>query len=191
MVTTAKPCRGCGAEIGGVGHLCPADESVARQHLEEQARLGAAHGQRLDLTGVDYAAVAREMSAEERLVFVDGVLWQAPEAPKTWFVVERNPWDGCAKYRNAARSLVAIMTCAIQNDGRAWIHFSLSHRNRIPTWGELGVAKEEFLGDREAYQVLPPRERYVNIDARVLNIFALLDPAASVLPDFTRGTGAL
>lgn len=185
-----KPCRGCG-QPAVLGHLCKASADDARRHFEEQRRLAESTGQRLNLAGIDYEAVAREMSNEEKLVYVDGKLWSAPDAPKTWLVMDRNPFDGAARYQNPARSLVAMMTCAMQLDGRAWIHFSLSHRKRIPTWGELGVAKEEFLGDREAYQILPPRRRYVNIDARVLNIFALLDPAASALPDFTRGTGAL
>lgn len=184
-------CKACGAPNGGVGHLCPMTADQARAHFAGQEEEARRRGLRVDYTGVDYAAVAREMSASDRLVFVDGKLWAAPPAPKTWMEVERNSWDGGTKYRNPARSLVAMMTCAIQDDGRAWIHFSVSHRKRIPTWGELVVAKEEFLGDAEAYQVLPPRARYVNIDPRVLNIFALRDPAASALPDFTRGTGAL
>jgi len=46
-------------------------------------------------------------------------------------------------------------------------------------------------GTVEAYQVIPPKARYVNINERVLHVFALLDEAATALPDFTRGTGSL
>jgi hypothetical protein len=67
----------------------------------------------------------------------------------------------------------------------------VSHRNRVPSWRELVSVKELFLGDREAYKVLPPKSRYVNIHPNVLHVFALLDEHASALPDFTRGTGGL
>lgn len=109
--------------------------------------------------------------------------------PASWREVQRGR-DG-AKYMNASARLGCILSCSIEADGRAWLHMSVSHAQRIPTWGELRVCKEQFLGDREAYSVMPPRARYVNLHKNVLHLFALLDETASALPDFTGGTGSL
>lgn len=116
--------------------------------------------------------------------------WSAPVVlPPAWELVERDHLGG-AKYQARSRGLVAIISCSRELDGQFWLHLSVSHRNRVPTWDELRWCKEIFLGDREAYQVMPPQSRYVNIMPTVLHMFALLDGAA-VLPDFTQGTNSL
>ena len=117
--------------------------------------------------------------------------WEPPRVlPSNWREVERGP-DG-AKYMSAAASLACILSCSIESDGRAWLHMSISHRSRIPTWGELRVTKELFLGDREAIQILPPKAKYINLHPNVLHLFALLEEKeATGLPDFTGGTGSI
>ncbi len=97
--------------------------------------------------------------------------------------------DGRA-YRNNLASLACIVSAGQELDGRTWIHMSLSHPSRLPTWRELVEAKELFLGDRYAYQVLPPRDKYVNIHPHVLHLFAV-DGGEEPLPDFTQGSGSL
>jgi len=135
----------------------------------------------------DFAAIAREQRDLSRLV--DG--WEAPQIiPAEWVEFDRDA-SGAARYQNARRGLGAILSCSIENDGRTWLHLSVSHRIRVPKWKELVDAKVVFLGDREAYQVIPPKARYVNIDSRVLHLWALRDKDASVLPDFTRGTRSI
>lgn len=161
-------------------------EMVKRYH-ERLAVAAARRGKMVDVSGIDSAAMAREIS-NGWARRVSG--WEAPPPPKQWRELERDPTG--AKYREPNRRLVVIVSCSIEDDGRAWIHLSCSHAERIPSWGELGIVKEAFLGDREAYQVMPPRKRYINIDPHVLNVFALFDAAADpVLPDFTRGTGGI
>ncbi len=116
--------------------------------------------------------------------------WSPPMVlPPAWEMVEQDHLTG-AKYKAKSRNLVAIISCSRELDGRHWLHLSVSHRQRIPTWDEMRWCKEVFLGDREAYQVMPPKARYVNIMPNVLHMFALLDGAA-VLPDFTQGTNSL
>jgi hypothetical protein len=119
--------------------------------------------------------------------------WEAPRIlPPIWEEADRSKLDGSTRYECASLKLRAILSCSIEPvDKRAWLHLSVSHKSRIPKWTELAEAKRVFLGNREAYQVLPPKERYVNINARVLHLFALLDEKATALPDFTRGTGSL
>jgi hypothetical protein len=139
----------------------------------------------INLDGVDLAKV-REKQAQVEIV--DG--WSPPVVlPPHWTILETEE-DG-AKYMSRRLHLTAILSCAKENDGRAWLHLSVSHRDRIPTWTELRDTKELFLGDREAYSVLPPKARYVNIHPNVLHLFALLDKDAVALPDFTHGTGSL
>ncbi len=141
----------------------------------------------LPLDGVDFEKLAAAQNDQGRMV--KG--WEAPRVlPASWREVERDK-DGGAKYRNPNQKLAAILTCSVELDGRAWLHLSLSHATRVPTWGEMRVAKEQFLGDREAYSILPPRARYVNIHNNVLHLFALLDEKQCALPDFTGGTGSL
>lgn len=141
--------------------------------------------ERLNLDGVDIEKV-REAQAVVELV--PG--WKPPVVlPPHWTIVVMEE-DG-AKYTSRRLGLGAILSCAKELDGRAWLHLSVSHRDRIPTWLELRDCKELFLGDREAYSVLPPKRRYVNIHPHVLHLFALLDQGATALPDFTHGSGSL
>lgn len=140
---------------------------------------------KIDISGVNLDALAKwqEIDANNRPD------WSPPVIlPPSWIVVEKTA-DG-AKYYCKPRTLRAMISCSFELDGRAWLHLSVSHRIRVPSWQELVLCKEIFLGNREAYQVLPPPERYVNIHPHVLHLFALLDNDV-VLPDFTHGTGSL
>lgn len=140
----------------------------------------------LNLEGVDFDAV-RARQNDPALQVPE---WKPPVVlPATWTIADMMP-DG-AKYVSRLLELAAILTCSREDDGRVWLHLSVSHARRIPNWRELGAVKELFLGDREAYQVLPPKARYVNIHPNVLHLFALLDDGAAALPDFTGGTGSL
>jgi hypothetical protein len=136
--------------------------------------------------GVKFDRLAEAMSGAR-----DVPGWEPPRVlPSNWREVERG-LDG-AKYISDAASLACVLSCSIESDGRPWLHMSVSHRKRIPTWGELRVTKELFLQDREAIQILPPKAKYINIHPNVLHLFALLDEKASTgLPDFTGGTGSI
>lgn len=87
-------------------------------------------------------------------------------------------------FRLAGVKLLAILEVEHHDDGRHWAHLSVSAHTprRLPSWKELRWAKEHFLGDRRAIQVLPPRAEYINITANVLNLYACLD--CEPLPDF-------
>lgn len=138
----------------------------------------------VQVDGIDFDALAKALDGGR-----DVPGWEPPRVlPASWREVERGP-DG-AKYVNAAARLACILSCSYEVDNRAWLHLSVSHALRIPTWGELRVCKEQFLGDREAYSIMPPRVRYVNLHPHVLHLFALLDESTA-LPDFTAGTGSL
>lgn len=148
-------------------------------------------GRRLNTEGVNFEKLAEVMATDDR---PPG--WEAPRIlPPLWDEHERSTIDGTTKYFSRALRLVAILSCSYEGDTdfghHAWLHLSVSHEKRIPKWNELAEAKRVFLGDREAYQVMPPKARYVNINDRVLHLFALLEEGYTALPDFTRGTGSL
>lgn len=96
--------------------------------------------------------------------------------------------DG-ARYLDEAASLVLIISSAIEQDEKKWIHLSLSHAHRIPKWRELREAKDVFLGDVKAIQVLPTKAEYVNIHPHVLHLWYC--PDGDGLPDFTHGSGSI
>lgn len=143
-------------------------------------------GLKMDDSTVNVDRLAAEIMQRDKR----RVEWSRPQPPGGWFFDKANRDDATIWfYRNPAMSLLVGISCEREDDGRAYIHLSVSHRNRIPTWGELGKAKEAFLGDLEAYQVFPPRARYVNIHPHCLNLYAPLE--SPVLPDFTRKTGGI
>jgi hypothetical protein len=138
------------------------------------------------IEGIDW----RKLKAHQCDVSTLVADWKPPTViPATWTIVDMHV-DG-AVYRSRLLELAVILSCSREADDRSWLHVSVSHPRRLPTWRELTMVKELFLGDREAYQVLPPKDRYINIHPNVLHLFALLDDKASALPDFTGGTGSL
>jgi hypothetical protein len=141
----------------------------------------------IDGSGVDFTKLAEQQVDNARRV----AGWEAPRIllPE-WRELDRG--DDGARYLNAQRRLMAILSCSMERDGRAWLHLSVSRtaKDRLPSHGEMRICKEAFLGDREAYAVWPPKARYVNL-VEVLHLFALLDETAAALPDFTGGTGSI
>lgn len=58
----------------------------------------------------------------------------------------------------------------------AWLHLSVSRPNRLPTWGDLVVAREELgYGARVFVQLLPPVTHWLNVGGFVLHLFHRID----------------
>lgn len=55
-------------------------------------------------------------------------------------------------------------------------HLSVSHRNRVPTWGELGFARDSLI-PADVWMMVPhpPREFWLNLDRRVLHLWEFRD----------------
>lgn len=54
-----------------------------------------------------------------------------------------------------------------------WVHLSISRQDRLPSWDDLKGVKKMFLGDhREAVQVLPKAEDYINLHPFCLHLWA-------------------
>lgn len=136
--------------------------------------------------------IRMENNLPQDIIGHDGdLLWakgQLPkETPAGWREVIDN-LDGKA-YQHAT-GIYVIVSGARENDGKRWMHLSISIRSgRMPTWDDLRKAKEDLLGDRYAVVVLPPRDRYVNIHSAVLHCFACVD--GHPLPEFSAVVGGM
>lgn len=109
-------------------------------------------------------------------------------------------WQSCGSfgpdgwtYKDTRRRLSVIQSIAPKNyygDGRTWLHASIAHPDRMPTYRELAELKRLFVGeDRRAIMVLPPKAEHVNIHEHCLHLYCCLDD--SLLPDFSLGTGSI
>lgn len=113
--------------------------------------------------------------------------------PSTW-TRERHPMGPeadreVAVFRHES-GLAVLISAARYGDGRRWLHVSASRRRQLPTWEDLRMVKDVFIGhDLVALQVLPRAKDYVNIHPHCLHLWASLD--GDVTPDFTDGTGSI
>jgi hypothetical protein len=83
-----------------------------------------------------------------------------------------------------------VVTCATHPDGTAWVHASISHRDRMPDYADLRRLHRAVFGDGWAYQVFAPPSEHVNIHEHALHLFGRLD-GRPALPDFTLGSGSI
>lgn len=93
------------------------------------------------------------------------------------------------------QGIYVIITGNIEQDGKRWIHISVSKKNKkgkccIPSYSDLCHIKREFLGaEAIAYHVFAPSEEHVNIHPGCLHLWAPLDHRPT--PDFTWGMGTI
>jgi hypothetical protein len=107
--------------------------------------------------------------------------WQF-ECPKGWSVLQ--PWGDGWVLVDENKTLKVIIDCEVKTDGAEWLHVSYSRRSWTPTHEDTCKVKAAFIGDRYAYAVFPPVERYVNIHPYCLHLWARLD-GSPVLPEFS------
>ena len=112
--------------------------------------------------------------------------------PSGWAAIDTTGWtDGpdpdYARVYVKHGAVKVLISCARYADGKSWLHVSVSRRNReIPSWQLMSEVKDLFIGqERTAYQVMPPRSKWVNIHPGVLHLWHCLD--GDVTPDFTAG----
>jgi hypothetical protein len=104
--------------------------------------------------------------------------------PPNWRVMRVN-LDGVA-WRSDSLGIAVILSGATEQDGKRWLHLSLSRKSRLPTWEDMRLVKNLFLGrERLALQVLVPESRWINIHPYVLHLWSCID--GDPVPDFARG----
>lgn len=98
-----------------------------------------------------------------------------------------NRQDGAA-YRNDLGLYVIIS--GIEIDNKRWIHVSVSRKSRLPSWDDLKIVKNLFIGlEEKALQVLPAHSEYFNLHPYCLHLWHCLD--GDPIPDFRLGTGMI
>lgn len=78
---------------------------------------------------------------------------------------------------------MSIIASVASFDGAEWIHASIAHSDRMPTYDELTTLHAAVFGDRYAYQCFVPSADHVNIHQHALHLWGRLD-GAPVLPQF-------
>jgi len=86
--------------------------------------------------------------------------------------------------------LRVIITDVKYDDGCLWRHVSMSHQRKLPSYKEMKIVKDAFIGEhRKAIQVFPAKTDHVNIHPYCLHLYCNLD--RDILPDFTMGSGMI
>lgn len=100
--------------------------------------------------------------------------------PNGWLKIDQRA-DG-ARYTHV-RGLRVMITAAIEADDRAWLHVSLSRKNRLPSYDDMVLVKQLFIGpDKLALQLFVPEDQHVNECEFCLHLWHCLDGLD--LPDF-------
>lgn len=105
-------------------------------------------------------------------------------APRGWHVIERRG-DGAMWQRLSGEALKVIESVKVEQDGKTWLHVSISKPNgKMPSYEDVQLLRKLFISeDRECYHVFPTKDRYVNFH-NVLHLFACLSSPSGVLPHF-------
>lgn len=93
-------------------------------------------------------------------------------------------------YERIGKPLRVICSAAVYRDGKRWMHVSCSCPSKLPTWDDLKLVKDTFIGpDRVAIQVLPRAAEHVTIHPHVLHLWSCLD--GDPCPDFRDAGGGI
>jgi hypothetical protein len=90
--------------------------------------------------------------------------------PRNW---ESVPTMAGKAYMNVLSGLRVIISLDTMEGGETWWHVSLSYPDKLPSWEDVKSVKDAFIGeDREAFQLLPRQEEYVNLHQYCLHLWA-------------------
>ena len=85
----------------------------------------------------------------------------------------------------ARRGKTIVLFSVGKHGEKWWLHVSLSHPEKIPSYMDVAEVKRIFVGkDRQAIQVFPKESEHVNLHPRCLHLWACLDPDGDGLPAF-------
>lgn len=120
----------------------------------------------------------------------DAAYFPKPQAMYKALPVEKALGKDAAEYMAAwvFNGLQIIASAGEYDDGREWLHISVSRKSRIPSYEEMARVKRDFIGDdKKAVFVLPEKKNHVNIHENCLHLFY---SAENPLPEFS-GAGMI
>lgn len=101
---------------------------------------------------------------------------------ENWLVPQPMGPDGWRMFNREGSSSV-IVTATDWTDGREYIHASIAHLDRMPTYDELVLLHKAAYGHGWAYQVFAPPQDHVNINKHALHLWGLVS-GEPILPNF-------
>lgn len=117
---------------------------------------------------------------------MDPLRLRAVMGKKVWSVPKPFGPDGWEMIREADGATVIVS--AADHNGVEYIHASIAHPDRLPTYGELVQLHRAAFGEGYAYQVFPPPRQHVNIHSYALHLWGRSD-GKPVLPEFAQDSG--
>jgi len=139
----------------------------------------------------------QEVEVKKLLHYVEDIKITAanffPNPPEMYKEVQLGTLMGpeAAKHMKAweHNGLMIIASVGKYEDGREWLHISVSRKSRLPTYDEITRIKRDFIGDdRKAVTVLPEKKYHVNLHENCLHLFYSED---NPLPEFSAGLGTI
>lgn len=83
----------------------------------------------------------------------------------------------------SAQGLLVICSGNVERDGKRWLHVSMSRRSRLPSYEDMCLVKDTFVGrERLAVQVFARTADHVNHMPYCLHLWSCLD--GDPVPDF-------
>ncbi len=140
----------------------------------------------------EFTRVIGEMAAQQATIDCDKVITSYLEKCQEEmlgyvdFIEMERRLDGSSwKHRN--KPLIVINSINTF-EGQEWQHVSISKRDikgRMVdvSWEEICEVKDKFIGNKYAYMVFPPKEKYVNI-SHVFHLWRRIEND-KVLPEFS------
>ena len=133
---------------------------------------------------IDWTAVEALVVCEGReLLPIDVWIDARPALSHGWVraaILKGKSTDG-ARWDHPSGTVVLESIC--RHDAHVWYHLSASRPGGVLDWARLKRIRSWFLGDDiECYMIFPPSHRWVNINPRVLHLWAALDAPGGVLP---------
>lgn len=113
---------------------------------------------------------------------------------KEWSVPEPYGPDGFVFVRKDSAppftpNTVIIVSAADYDDGE-WLHASISHPDRMPSYDELRMLHSAAFNGSWAYQVFAPSRYHVNLHEYALHLWGRVD-GQPALNEFSQGMGTI
>jgi hypothetical protein len=111
--------------------------------------------------------------------------WARVVLPPGWKELPIRDGDIGHGARMATRGKTSLMFSVGAQDGKRWLHVSIAHPEKMPSYLDLAEVKAIFIGkDRQAVQIFPAVAEHVNLHGRALHLWACLEPEGDGLPHF-------